>query len=211
MRKTLMILGALLAGWLWWGSLHANPDRPTTPVPTTASTQLPTAKPTAGGQAPTEEEGMESGGFDPASPPAGAPDTEQVQRAFGQAKGYVEAINSYGYGDATVNDFIIRAKPFMTGSFYEEWNDIAQLAIDEGSDTGLWAQYQTSQTRHAASTGTPSVTHWSADSLHLAVPYRTADLPVGGRIPDSATERFARVQLVKTGDLWLVQHATLDF
>lgn len=158
-----------------------------------------------------DEEGMREGGFDPAHPPAGAPDATALQLAFTQAIGYVETINSYGYGDVGINDFIGRAKPYMTPDFYEEWNDIGAVADEQGADSTAWTTYQTNQTRHAARTGTPTVTKWTATTLELGVPYRTADIPQGTQVPETATERFARILLVRAGDTWLVQQAATDF
>lgn len=222
MRKALLVSGlALFGGWLLWGGTTAPLlGPPFTPPPASVQQTAPAASapsvpasPDTGPAAPAvaDEEGLEAGGFDPANPPAGAPDAAAIRQAFGQASGYVQAINSYGYGDARLNDFVARARPYMTDSFYQEWHEVAALADDVGADTRVWTEYQTTRTRHAARTGTPTVTRWTATTLELAVPYTTADVPPGTTVPDTGTQRYARVQMVSTGATWLVQHATTDF
>lgn len=185
---------------------------PTQPIPAVDPTPNP-AKVDSQPSAPDQdfEEGHPTGGFDPHSPPAGAPDTAQVQPAFSQATGYLTQINSYGYGDTNLNEFVDRARPFMTDSLYQEWNEIAELSMEEGADHQIWAEYQTAQKRHAATIGTPIVTRWTPTELELAVPYRAADVPSGGLVPSSTPERHARVTLTLAEGTWLVQQASNDF
>lgn len=221
----------LLGSWLLWGAPPVRPTPAVTPAaasdepvdtrsgeatpqppPAAPATPQPTNEaPVSGAATHADEEGMREGGFDPDHPPAGAPDATALQLAFTQAIGYVETINSYGYGDEGINDFIGRAKPYMTPDFYEEWNDIGAIADEQGADSPAWTTYQTTKTRHAARTGTPTVTKWTPTTLELAVPYRTADIPQGTQVPQTATERFARILLVRAGGTWLVQQAATDF
>lgn len=217
MLKTLLVIGLVVfSGWLLVDGTASPPPVPTpsasspAPAQQAAPAASGTAEPTPPGQA-ADGEGLQTGGFDPANPPAGAPDAAEVRQAFAQAAGYVEAINSYGYGDTHLNDFLARAKPYLTESFYQEWLEIAALADDVSADTTAWVHYQATRTRHTARTGTPTVTRWTATTLELAVPYQTADLPPGATVPDASVQRYARVQLVNTGGAWLVQHATTDF
>lgn len=226
MRKALLVVGLALSGvwlgvWLLWGTAASPLPGPpfATPSPAPVQQTAPAASAPSEPASPdtgqatqaTDEEGLEAGGFDPADPPTGAPDAAAIRQAFAQASGYVQAINSYGYGDTHLNDFVTRAKPYLTDSFYQEWHDIAALADEVGADTRAWTEYQTTRTRHAARTDTPTVTRWTATTLELAVPYRTADIPQGTTVPDAGTQRYARVQMVSTGATWLVQHATTDY
>ena len=232
MRKVMLVVALLLLGsWLLWGAPPVRPTPAVTPaaattvepvdtrggevspqaLPASATPQPTNGAPVSGAAAHADEEGMMEGGFDPARPPVGAPDAAALQLAFTQATRYVETINNYGYGDAGINDFIGRAKPYMTPDFYEEWNDIGAVADEQGADSTAWTTYQTTQTRHAARTGTPTVTKWTPTTLELAVPYRTADIPQGAQVPETTTERFARVLLVRSSDTWLVQQASTDF
>lgn len=217
MLKNLLVIGLLaFSGWLLFDGTASPPvpspsvaPSPAPPLQTTPAASAP-AEPTTPGQA-IGEEGLQVGGFDPANPPAGAPDAAAARQAFAQASGYVEAINSYGYGDTHLNDFIARAKPYLTDSFHQEWLEIAALADDMSADTTAWTQYQATHTRHEARTGTPTVTRWTATTLELAVPYQTGDVQPGATVPDASTPRYARVQMVNTGGAWLVKHATTDF
>lgn len=211
MRKALILAIAVFAG-LWWLALGQPQTAP--PALGPVSQPSPTGTPPPASPIPDQgstEEGLQQGGFDPANPPAGAPTAASLEIAFTQATSYVQTINDYGFGDQDINDFITRARPFMTDSFYEEWHSIAQMSAESDADGRVWADYQRTQTRHAASTGIPVVTAWTGTELVLAVPYRTADVPVGGRVPQTGTERFARVSLVQTGNMWLIHQASSDF
>ena len=235
MRNLLILAAALLAGLIAL-SMNRPAEAPSAPAPAASTVQpvdqpavpspaspLPATSPTATPSSANDsegsadlhehelEEGVDVGGFDPNHPPAGAPDAASVAMALDQAVGYVRSINSYGYGDGALNDFITRSKHYMSPSFYQEWVDIAAMAEEAGTDGSVWDGYQTSKTRHEASTGTPSVTRWTATSLEVSVPYRTADVPAGGEVPLTSTERFARVKLVYDGSTWLVLTATPDF
>lgn len=239
MRKLFVVVVLFIAGiWLLWGHTMMPSSPPPAPAPVSqvqapiapspAPSVPPTGNSSAGPDAEEEanaapsaghqnvddyegEEGHPDGGFDPATPPAGAPDAAQLQLAFAQAAGYLTAINSYGYGDANLNDFVTHARPYMTESFYQEWADIAQVAMDEGTDLKLWTDYQESKTRHTVALGEPAVTKWTATELELSIPYQTADVPAGGSVPSTIPLRYARVSLVQTDGTWLVRHASSEF
>lgn len=146
-------------------------------------------------------------GFDVNNPPAGAPAAQDVQLALGNAQKYWSAINTYGYGDKGLFDYVKRARPYMTQGLADTWTDLVGEYKANGGDDGYWKELLRTKQRHTVAVDSVDVSSFTADSLVFRVTFRAADVAAGAQVPAEATARSVDLSVERGGGKWLVSDA----